>query len=169
MTTAARQEHVTTLLEIILKYFDAFIKEEPQTTVQRYVQIPTATILLHRTQNEFYHLHLSDSYAEGGATGVGPKQASQLRDLKLNDGNEIPMVARLVSYGYMGECSDSRQLGYGLGTARAKSDASAPLDNELVKTVVMAIKAGFFHIDGAQGRLRYAHYHPILTSVFSLW
>lgn len=42
------------------------------------------------------------------------------------------------------------QLGYGLGTARYKADPSAPLDEELVKTVVMAIKAGYYHIDGAQ-------------------
>jgi hypothetical protein len=33
------------------------------------------------------------SYAEGGVTGVDPKQATKLRDLKLNDGNEIPMVS----------------------------------------------------------------------------
>ena len=32
------------------------------------------------------------SFEEGGVKSVGPKQASQLRDLKLNDGNEIPMV-----------------------------------------------------------------------------
>jgi diketogulonate reductase-like aldo/keto reductase len=44
-------------------------------------------------------------------------------------------------------------MGYGLGTARSKGDANAPLDKELVKTVVMAIKAGYYHVDGAQGKL----------------
>lgn len=43
------------------------------------------------------------------------------------------------------------QLGYGLGTARYKSDENGPVDPELVKTVVMAIKAGYYHLDGAQG------------------
>jgi hypothetical protein len=47
--------------------------------------------------------------------------------------------------------SNSRQLGYGLGTAHAKKDGNAPLDKELIKTVVMAIQAGFGHLDGAQG------------------
>lgn len=44
-------------------------------------------------------------------------------------------------------------MGYGLGTARYKSDASAPLDKETVKTVVMAINAGYYHLDGAEGVL----------------
>ncbi|CAG8982383.1 hypothetical protein HYALB_00007505 [Hymenoscyphus albidus] len=72
------------------------------------------------------------SFEEDGNAGKGPKQQSQLRDLKLNDGNEIPI------------------LGYGLGTARYKNDPSAPVDKELIKTVVMAIKAGYYHLDGAQ-------------------
>jgi len=41
-------------------------------------------------------------------------------------------------------------LGYGLGTARYKADPSAPEDPELVKTVVMAVKAGYYHLDGAE-------------------
>ncbi|RDW95306.1 putative NAD indole-3-acetaldehyde reductase [Coleophoma crateriformis] len=63
--------------------------------------------------------------------GVAPKQMSQLQNLKLNDGNEIPM------------------LGYGLGTARSKSDHNAPLDKELIQTTIMAIKNGYYHLDGA--------------------
>jgi diketogulonate reductase-like aldo/keto reductase len=43
------------------------------------------------------------------------------------------------------------QLGYGLGTARYKGDPNAPIDKELIKTVVMAIKAGYYHLDGAEG------------------
>jgi hypothetical protein len=45
-----------------------------------------------------------------------------------------------------------RQLGYGLGSAHYRNDANAPLDKESIKTVVMAIKAGFYHLDGAQGQ-----------------
>ncbi|KAI1005496.1 hypothetical protein K3495_g2725 [Podosphaera aphanis] len=52
--------------------------------------------------------------------------------LKLNDGNEIPTV------------------GYGLGTARYKSDPNAPVDRDLVDLVVKAIQAGFHHLDGAE-------------------
>ncbi|KAL3421303.1 aldo/keto reductase [Phlyctema vagabunda] len=71
------------------------------------------------------------SYApEAGAQA--PKQMSQLQDLTLNDGTEIPL------------------LGYGLGTARYKADSDGPIDPELVKTVVMAIKAGYYHLDGAE-------------------
>lgn len=44
-------------------------------------------------------------------------------------------------------------MGYGLGTARYKEDPNAPPDRELIKTIVMAIKAGYYHIDGAEGAL----------------
>jgi len=64
--------------------------------------------------------------------GTSPKQMAAIQNLKLNDGNEIPL------------------LGYGLGTARFKADPNAPVDEELVKTVVMAIKAGYYHLDGAE-------------------
>ncbi|KAL5328288.1 hypothetical protein ACEPPN_001786 [Leptodophora sp. 'Broadleaf-Isolate-01'] len=53
-------------------------------------------------------------------------------NLKLNDGKEIPV------------------LGYGLGTANYKADPNSPVDNELVKTVVLAIRTGYHHLDGAQ-------------------
>jgi diketogulonate reductase-like aldo/keto reductase len=43
------------------------------------------------------------------------------------------------------------QLAYGLGTAHYKSDPNSPEDPELVKTVVMAIKTGYYHLDGAEG------------------
>jgi hypothetical protein len=45
----------------------------------------------------------------------------------------------------------NEQLGYGLGTARYKADPDAPVDRELVKTVVIAIKTGYYHLDGAEG------------------
>lgn len=51
---------------------------------------------------------------------------------KLNDGKEIPVLA------------------YGLGTARYKSDPSAPLDTELVELTKQAIQIGYRHLDGAE-------------------
>ncbi|KAH6610241.1 alcohol dehydrogenase, partial [Trichoderma cornu-damae] len=51
--------------------------------------------------------------------------------LKLNDGNEIPL------------------LGYGLGTARYKR-AGGPLDAELVELTRKAIEIGYHHLDGAE-------------------
>lgn len=53
--------------------------------------------------------------------------------VKLNDGNEIPVLA------------------YGLGTARYKDDASAPLDNEIIELTKKAIELGYRHLDGAEG------------------
>lgn len=43
------------------------------------------------------------------------------------------------------------QLGYGTGTANSKSPDGSDIDQDLVKTVVMAINAGFYHLDGAEG------------------
>jgi len=57
---------------------------------------------------------------------------SQLHDIKLNDGKTIP------------------ELGYGLGTANSKGGAGGDIDKELVKTVVLAIKTGYYHLDGAE-------------------
>ncbi|KAK8094002.1 NAD/NADP-dependent indole-3-acetaldehyde reductase, partial [Apiospora hydei] len=65
------------------------------------------------------------------ATGNAPKQMDYMPNLKLNDGNEIPL------------------LGYGLGTARANMDGNSDTD-EIVKLTVMAIKNGFYHLDGAE-------------------
>ncbi|KAK8038710.1 NADPH-dependent conjugated polyketone reductase C1 [Apiospora rasikravindrae] len=65
------------------------------------------------------------------ATGNAPKQMDYMPHLKLNDGNEIPL------------------LGYGLGTARANMDGNSDKD-EIVKHTVMAIKNGFYHLDGAE-------------------
>ncbi|PMD38829.1 putative NAD/NADP-dependent indole-3-acetaldehyde reductase [Hyaloscypha variabilis F] len=57
---------------------------------------------------------------------------AQIPNLKLNDGNEIPV------------------LGYGLGTANYKPDSDSPEDEKLIKAVVTAIKAGYYHLDGAE-------------------
>ncbi|KAI0865321.1 aldo/keto reductase [Xylaria cubensis] len=61
------------------------------------------------------------------SSGTGPKQLEYMPRLKLDDGHEIPM------------------LGYGLGTARSKEDAEKVID-----LTVMAIKSGYYHLDGAQ-------------------
>ncbi|ESZ90988.1 putative NAD/NADP-dependent indole-3-acetaldehyde reductase [Sclerotinia borealis F-4128] len=72
------------------------------------------------------------SFGAEGNLGIAPKQMSQLQNLKLHDGTEIPM------------------LGYGLGTAQYKSNADGPVDKEIVQKTVMAINAGYYHLDGAQ-------------------
>jgi diketogulonate reductase-like aldo/keto reductase len=38
-----------------------------------------------------------------------------------------------------------------LGTANYKPDSDSPEDKELIKTVAMAVKAGYYHLDGAEG------------------
>ena len=45
------------------------------------------------------------------------------------------------------------QLGYGLGTAHFKSGAqvAAGLDQKIIDATVTAIKAGYYHLDGAEG------------------
>lgn len=73
------------------------------------------------------------AYQTSHANGSSPiLKMANIPNLKLNDGNEIPV------------------LGYGLGTAHYKSDPNSPLDSELVKTVVMAINTGYYHLDGAE-------------------
>lgn len=69
------------------------------------------------------------------ATGQAPKQMEYIPYLKLNDGHEIPMLA------------------YGLGTAHFKTgpDALKSIDKKIIAATVMAIKAGYVHLDGADG------------------
>jgi diketogulonate reductase-like aldo/keto reductase len=74
-------------------------------------------------------MHSIASAFKPDASGYSPKQVPYLPTLKLNDGNEIPMLA------------------YGLGTARSNKGA---YDEELVKTVETAIKVGYRHLDGAE-------------------
>ncbi|PNY26642.1 NAD/NADP-dependent indole-3-acetaldehyde reductase [Tolypocladium capitatum] len=68
------------------------------------------------------------------ASGTPPKQGPFPPNLKLNDGNEIPLLA------------------YGLGTARGKwgDAAQAPLDDEIIELTKMAIQVGYRHLDGAE-------------------
>ncbi|AEO61775.1 hypothetical protein MYCTH_2141012 [Thermothelomyces thermophilus ATCC 42464] len=67
------------------------------------------------------------------ASGTAPKQVDYIPHLKLNDGNEIPM------------------LGYGLGTARFKRGNSDKLDENIINAALTAIKNGYYHLDGAEG------------------
>ncbi|KAH7021069.1 aldo/keto reductase [Microdochium trichocladiopsis] len=60
-------------------------------------------------------------------SGTAPKQHGAVPMLELNDGNKIPMLA------------------YGLGTANSKQAA-----DDVIKATITAIKAGFFHLDGAE-------------------
>ena len=46
--------------------------------------------------------------------------------------------------------SNRVKLGYGLGTANYKADPESPLDKDLISTVVLAIKTGYLHLDGAE-------------------
>ncbi|KAI9813897.1 MAG: hypothetical protein M1832_006044 [Thelocarpon impressellum] len=52
--------------------------------------------------------------------------------LKLNDGNEIPLIA------------------YGTGTAWYKSSPSADVDRSMVEAIKTAIRLGYTHLDGAE-------------------
>ncbi|KUI62388.1 NADPH-dependent conjugated polyketone reductase C2 [Cytospora mali] len=56
------------------------------------------------------------------ATGQAPKQMEYIPYLKLNDGHEIPMANRLTT-----------------------------IDKKIIADTVMAIKSGYFHLDGADG------------------
>lgn len=70
---------------------------------------------------------------EGNTAAAAPKDIGGIPHLTLNDGNTIPM------------------LGYGTGTARAlMGNTSTSVDKDLVKTILLAIKSGYRHLDGAE-------------------
>lgn len=54
-------------------------------------------------------------------------------NLKLNDGNSIPM------------------LGFGTGTAWYKTSDDGKIDQATIDAVKTAIKLGYTHLDGAEG------------------
>ncbi|KAL8980403.1 MAG: hypothetical protein Q9205_004503 [Flavoplaca limonia] len=56
----------------------------------------------------------------------------QIPSLKLNDGTSIPLV------------------GYGTGTAWYKSDKGGALDRNFIDATTMALKLGYYHLDGAE-------------------
>jgi hypothetical protein len=111
-------------------------------TSRSFIPLKQRPLNAHRTPSKFIPFRsimnsatssYQTSFGTSGNLGIAPKQMSQLQNLKLNDGNEIPV------------------LGYGLGTANYKSNSDGPLDKNIVETTVMAIKAGYYHLDGAQG------------------
>lgn len=53
---------------------------------------------------------------------------------KLNDGNEIPVLA------------------FGLGTAQYKNDPNSGLDAHVIDITTKAIGVGYRHLDGAEGQ-----------------
>ncbi|KAI1110201.1 NADP-dependent oxidoreductase domain-containing protein [Nemania sp. NC0429] len=69
----------------------------------------------------------SSASGPGPGTSSGSEGLGGISSLKLNDGHEIPM------------------LGYGLGTARSRDESE-----KIIETTVMAIKNGYYHLDGAQ-------------------
>ncbi|KAF6820009.1 NADPH-dependent alpha-keto amide [Colletotrichum sojae] len=79
------------------------------------------------------------------ASGTPPKQVPYIPWLKLNDGNEIPMTVPSTT----GVALTHLQLAYGLGTANYKT-GGAGFDEKIVDNTVMAIKAGYRHLDGAE-------------------
>ncbi|EMR72653.1 putative aldehyde reductase 1 protein [Eutypa lata UCREL1] len=73
-------------------------------------------------------MHSITASFKPNASGEAPKQHPEyIPSLKLNDGNEIPMLA------------------YGLGTARQGEKAE-----DIIDYTTKAIKAGFTHLDGAE-------------------
>jgi len=73
---------------------------------------------------------IAPSSFEPDTSGKGPKQMEYVPSLKLADGHEIPMI------------------GYGLGTANFKKGSS--FEQKVVDDTVMAIKTGYYHLDGAE-------------------
>ncbi|KAI9158492.1 NAD/NADP-dependent indole-3-acetaldehyde reductase [Paramyrothecium foliicola] len=68
---------------------------------------------------------------EPDASGTPPKQLPYIPSIKLNDGNEIPMLA------------------YGLGTANYKT-SSGPTEADITNAAKQAIEVGYRHLDGAE-------------------
>ncbi|KAF9765891.1 hypothetical protein IL306_001752 [Fusarium sp. DS 682] len=66
-----------------------------------------------------------------GSTNTVSTALKSMPTLKLNDGNEIPMLA------------------YGLGTAHFKKGGRTDYDENVFNYTLTAIKSGFYHLDGA--------------------
>ncbi|RBQ68845.1 hypothetical protein FVER14953_21001 [Fusarium verticillioides] len=64
---------------------------------------------------------------------MGSVATKDVPTYKLNDGNEIPVLA------------------FGLGTAQYKKDPQSGLDQHVVDITTKAIKTGYRHLDGAEG------------------
>jgi len=70
-------------------------------------------------------------------------------NLKLNDGNSIPMVSlhRYVSL----KCTlTTLKLGYGTGTAWYKTGEESQIDQACIDSTKLAIGLDYYHLDGAE-------------------
>lgn len=117
---------------------------------------------------------IASSY-EPDASGKTPKQLEYIPNLKLSDGNEIPMVGTHFHQTHPFESqltSVPSKLGYGLGTAYFKGKNAPEFDEKTVNDAVTAIKNGYYHLDGAEGL---SSLHPLLKIPsqnlipYSLW
>jgi diketogulonate reductase-like aldo/keto reductase len=68
-------------------------------------------------------------------------------NLKLNDGNSIPMVSIQIR---AVDQANRLQLGYGTGTAWYKSGDESKIDQACIDGVKMSLKLGYYHQDGAE-------------------
>jgi diketogulonate reductase-like aldo/keto reductase len=75
-------------------------------------------------------------------------------NLKLNDGNSIPMVPSLPGPKCLSEQTPANtlahQLGYGTGTAWYKHGDESKLDQACVDAAKMSLSMGYYHQDGAE-------------------
>lgn len=85
------------------------------------------------------------------ASGTAPKQSEYIPYLKLNDGNEIPMVGDDHNSVHQPRPNiHFSQLGYGLGTAMVKRGNSDEMDDKIINDTLTAIKNGYYHLDSAE-------------------
>ncbi|KAK3946312.1 NADPH-dependent conjugated polyketone reductase C1 [Diplogelasinospora grovesii] len=95
--------------------------------------INKVTSLRFTSYRKTVNMHSITAAFKPDASGAPPKQLEYIPSLKLSDGHEIPM------------------LGYGLGTANYKTGADkGKFNQKVVDDTAMAIKAGYFHLDGAE-------------------
>ncbi|KAI1121781.1 aldo/keto reductase [Nemania abortiva] len=94
---------------------------------QGHIFIKAAPLLRRNFSAQKSKMHSIAASFKPDSSGTSPKQLDYIPSLKLNDGYEIPMLA------------------YGLGTARSRGEAE-----DTKRLTVMAIKHGYYHLDGAQ-------------------
>lgn len=87
-------------------------------------------ILLHKRRTLHFSIACQPQQARVPATMS--KLDLTIPNLKLNDGNSMPM------------------LGYGTGTAWFKTGEESKIDQAAIDTVKIAIKMGYTHLDGAE-------------------
>ncbi|EMC96219.1 hypothetical protein BAUCODRAFT_33569 [Baudoinia panamericana UAMH 10762] len=94
---------------------------------QRALRVSPGQILL---QAHRHHLSIKPSPSRTSATMANIH--TPIPNLKLNDGNSIPM------------------LGYGTGTAWYKSGDESKIDQACIDSVKLALKLNYYHQDGAE-------------------